>query len=56
MLADPALREACQSRLAEDPAFADSPGARLDWFYRRHASWDERFGLYPVFRTAMPPG
>ncbi|MGY1457260.1 M14 family metallopeptidase [Luteimonas sp. A534] len=55
MLRDRAVRDAFEARLAEDPAFAASPGARLDWFYRRHASWDERFGLYPVFRTASAP-
>ena len=56
MLRDPAVRQAFEARLAADPDFAASPQARLDWFYRRHASWDERFGLYPVFRTATPPG
>ena len=55
MLRDPAVRAAFESRLAEDPNFAASPRARLDWFYRRHSSWDERFGLYPVFRTAIMP-
>ena len=55
MLRDPAVRAAFDARLARDPEFAASPGARLDWFYRRHPSWDERFGLYPVFRTAISP-
>jgi hypothetical protein len=27
----------------------------LEFFYRRHSSWDERFNLYPVFRTANSP-
>src|SRR5690554_4233143 len=48
MLRDPAVREAFDARLAEDPDFAADPRARLDWFYRRHPAWDERFGLYPV--------
>jgi hypothetical protein len=52
---DPALRAAFERRLAEDPAFARDPSARLDFFYRRHAAWDERYNLYPVYRTAMPP-
>src|SRR5690554_6689256 len=55
MLRDPAVREAFEARLAEDAEFAASPRARLDWFYRRHSSWDERYGLYPVFRTATTP-
>ena len=55
MLRDPAVREAFERRLAEDAEFAASPRARLDWFYRRHSSWDERYGLYPVFRTATVP-
>jgi hypothetical protein len=49
---DPALRAAFEKRLAEDPAFAKSPSARRDFFYRRHPAWDERYNLYPVYRTA----
>jgi len=49
---DPALRAAFERRLAEDPAFAKSPAARLDFFYRRHPAWDERYNLYPIYRTA----
>jgi hypothetical protein len=51
---DPALRREFEKRL-EDPAFAGNPAARLEFFYRRHSSWDERFNLYPVFRTATSP-
>ena len=55
MLRDPAVKAAFEARLRDDAAFAASPQARLDFFYRRHASWDSRFGLYPVFRLdAMP--
>ena len=42
-------------RLAADPAFAASPAARLEFFARRHPSWDERYGLYPVMRVATSP-
>ncbi len=53
--ADPAVREAFERRLREDSAFAADPRARLDFFYRRHSAWDERFGLYPVYRTDAAP-
>jgi hypothetical protein len=49
--ADPALAAAFQRRLAEDPAFASNPKARLDYFYRRHPSFDARYNLYPVLRV-----
>ncbi|NRR30811.1 M14 family metallopeptidase [Oxalobacteraceae bacterium] len=52
MAADPALAAAFRQRVANDPAFAANPDARLDFFARRHSSWDERFNLYPVMRTA----
>lgn len=47
---DEALRAEFVRRLAEDPAFAASPDQRLEFFARRHASWDERRDLYPVMR------
>ena len=55
LAADPALREAFEQRLRDDPEFADSPRARLDYFYRRHSAWDERLGLYPVYRADWQP-
>lgn len=52
MLADdPALKAEFERRLREDAAFAADPRARLDFFYRRHPSWDERYRLYPVMRS-----
>jgi hypothetical protein len=48
---NPALREEFERKLQLEPAFAASPQARLDFFYRRHASWDERYNLYPVYRV-----
>jgi hypothetical protein len=47
---DAALEEEFERRLREDAAFAASPDARLEFFQRRHPSWDERYGLYPVYR------
>ncbi len=38
-------------RLKEDAAFAASPSARLDFFLRRHSSWDSHYNLYPVLRV-----
>ncbi|WP_342120125.1 M14 family metallopeptidase [Pseudoduganella sp. OTU4001] len=51
LAADPALAAAFKARLESDPAFAKSPRARLDFFARRHATWDERHNLYPVYRS-----
>jgi hypothetical protein len=52
---DPAAAAEFKRRLAEDDTFAKSPEARLEFFYRRHPSWDERRDLYPVFRTDAAP-
>ena len=48
--ADPKLREEFERTVARDPKFAADATARLDFFLRRHASWDVRFNLYPVRR------
>jgi hypothetical protein len=40
-----------KEKLANDPEFAKSPRARLDFFYKLHPYWDERFNLYPIVRT-----
>jgi hypothetical protein len=55
MLRDPAVKAAFEQRLKEDQAFADDPGARLEFFHRRHPSWDERYQLYPVLRIDTQP-
>ena len=52
---DPTLKAAFERRLATDAAFAKDPQARLDFFRRRHASFDQRFRLYPVLRIATAP-
>jgi len=51
LAADPALKADFERRLREDAAFANDPRARLEFFYRRHPSWDERYRLYPVLRS-----
>jgi hypothetical protein len=52
-LADPAVAAEFNRRLATDAAFARDPAARLDFFYRRHPSWDDRYNLYPVMRLEV---
>ena len=52
---DSALARAFARRLAEDPAFAASPEARLAFFSQRHPSFDERLRLYPVLAVDEPP-
>ena len=48
---DSKLRDEFNARLKSDPQFARSPGDRLEFFTRRHNSWDERYNLYPVLRV-----
>jgi hypothetical protein len=52
---DPALAREFEARLLAEPAFAASPSARLEFFARRHPSWDERIGFYPVLRLEAEP-
>lgn len=47
---DAALNEQFNRKLKAEPEFAASAGARLDFFHRLHASWDQRLNLYPVYR------
>ncbi len=54
--ADPTLAAEFYRRLADDAEFARSPDQRLAFFHRRHASWDERYNLYPVLRVDAEPG
>lgn len=49
--ANPDLQAEFARRLKDDPAFAADPLARLDFFCRRHASFDDRSEVYPVLRT-----
>jgi hypothetical protein len=55
MAADPALAAEFRKKVASDEAFAKNGHARLDFFARRHSSWDERWNLYPVLRTNAEP-
>jgi hypothetical protein len=40
-----------KQKLATDPAFAKDSRARLDFFFKLHPAWDERFNLYPIVRV-----
>jgi hypothetical protein len=51
LAADPALKAEFEAKVRDDAAFAADPAARLQFFHQHHASWDERFNLYPVLRT-----
>jgi len=51
----PALEKEFQARLAADSAFAKSPQARADFFYRRTPWTDPGQNLLPVARALRPP-
>lgn len=53
--ADPNLAREFQEKLRKEPDFARDHAARLQFFYRRHPSWDQRFNLYPVQRLPKRP-
>jgi hypothetical protein len=55
MAKDPGLKAAFEKKVATDPEFAKSPAARLDFFFRRSPSWDDRLNLVPVYRVAREP-
>ena len=48
LAADPALRAAFDAAVTADPKM--TPAQKLDFFYKRHPSWDERVDLLPVYR------
>ncbi|MBC7984386.1 MAG: hypothetical protein H7Y02_11085 [Candidatus Obscuribacterales bacterium] len=50
LAADASLAAEFARKLKEEPEFARSPTARLEFFHRRHVSWDERLNLYPIYR------
>ncbi|RDZ28262.1 M14 family metallopeptidase [Lysobacter silvisoli] len=55
LAADPKLKAEFERKLKDDAAFAQNSQARLEFFYRRHSSWDQGYRLYPVLRTATVP-
>ncbi|WP_206860804.1 M14 family metallopeptidase [Lysobacter changpingensis] len=55
MLKNPKVKAAFEQRLKDDQAFADSPQQRLEFFARRHSSWDDQYRRYPVVRVNRAP-
>jgi hypothetical protein len=55
MAADPAIAAEFKKRIETDAAFAKDARARLEFFARRHASWDDRYNMYPVLRANAAP-
>ncbi|MCC7111539.1 MAG: hypothetical protein IT382_19755, partial [Deltaproteobacteria bacterium] len=53
-LKDPAVAAAFAEAL-KDPELQKDPSRRLDVFYQRHPSWDERKDLLPILRVDAPP-
>lgn len=55
MLQNPKVKKEFQNRLDADPEFAKSPEKRLEFFHRKHPSWDDHFALYPITRLRAGP-
>ncbi len=51
MAKDENLRREFEQRLVNDPKFAASASARLNFFYERSPYWDAQMNLYPVGRV-----
>jgi hypothetical protein len=52
---DQAVRAEFERRLASDPAFEKDAKARIEFFHRRHPSWDPAYRKYPVVRVEAVP-
>jgi hypothetical protein len=48
---DRELAQEFNEKLSADSKFAGDPAARLEFFLRRHESWDQRYNQYPIYRT-----
>ena len=53
-LKDPDVKRRFEAAL-KDPAFANDPSARLQFFERLHPSFDPAFGVLPIFRVDSAP-
>jgi Zinc carboxypeptidase len=54
MDSDPALKREFEGKVANDPKFAASSRARLNFFFERSPYWDHYLNLYPVGRVTAP--
>jgi hypothetical protein len=52
---DPAVAKEFEAKLLNDAAFAASPRARLEFFERRHPSWDTRRETFPIVKVDSLP-
>ncbi len=50
---NPEVAEEFKKKLDSDPKFKSDPSMRLDFFYKKHPSWDDRINLYPIRRTNL---
>ncbi len=55
MAENPALAREFWAKVRSDSAFAASPDARLDWFYRRSPWADPDQNVHPAFRALRAP-
>lgn len=51
LAADSELAAAFERKLLDDPEFAGSPRARLQWFYHQTPFFDPSYRLYPIVRS-----
>ena len=51
---DPRLAAEFKAKLAADSTFANAPGARMDWFFRRSPWNDPEQDLHPIARALRP--
>ena len=50
LASDPKLADEFARKLKDDALFSADPAARLEFFWRHHASWDQQLNCYPILR------
>jgi hypothetical protein len=50
MLLNPQIKEEFEAKLKSDEKFAKNPSMRLQFFYKKHPSWDNQFNRYPILK------
>jgi hypothetical protein len=51
LASDPKLADEFARKLKDDALFSADPAARLEFFWRHHASWDQQLNCYPILRV-----